>query len=412
MIGSPDFVASPIPPRCLHGIGDDATLCIAEMHRAVEVLSLLALSSVAHAALPAPAAIDARISAVMSATGSKGLAVAVIDNGDVVYVRTYGVRNAKGDPLTPETVMYGASLTKTVMAFVTLQLVDDGRIALDTPIADDLDKPLPSYGPDPVFPRKYGPYADLAGDERWRTITPRMALTHSTGFANFAFLEPDRKLRIRFDPGTRFAYSGEGFVLLQFAIEHGTKAKGLGVDVGDLAQKNIFDPLGMTRTSLKWRPDFATNYADGWDENGRLEEHSRRPKVGAAGSMDTTITDFAKFTAALVRGWGLSPASHAEMIKPQVHITTKTMFPTFQTDLPASSQRNDLYAGLGVIVFDGPHGPGFHKGGHDDTTANTMVCIDAGKRGVVILSNDVRTEAGFPDVVDFILGDSGTPYGW
>jgi len=382
------------------------------MHPAFGLLSLLVLSSVAHAALPVPAAIDSRISAVMNTTGSKGLAVAVIDNGDVVYVHAYGIRNAKGDPLTSDTVMYGASLTKTVMAFVTLQLVDEGKIALDTPIADDLDKPLPSYGPDPVFPRKYGPYGDLAGDDRWRMITPRMALTHSTGFANFAFLEADRKLRIHFDPGTRFAYSGEGFVLLQFAIEHGKKSKGLGLDVGDLAQKNIFDPLGMTRTSLKWRDDFATNYADGWDEKGHLEEHSRRSKVGAAGSMDTTITDFARFTAALVRGWGLSPASHAEMIKPQVHITTRTMFPTLQADLPADRQRKDLYAGLGVIVFDGPQGSGFHKGGHDDTTADTMVCIAAGRRGVVILSNDVRSEAGFADVIDFILGDSGMPYGW
>jgi CubicO group peptidase (beta-lactamase class C family) len=239
-----------------------------------------------------------------------------------------------------------------------------------------------------------------------------MALTHSTGFANFAFLEPDHKLRIHFDPGTRFAYSGEGFVLLQFAIEHGKKSKGLGVDVGDLAQKGIFDPLGMTRTSLKWRDDFAANYADGWDEKGGLEEHSRRSKVGAAGSMDTTIADYAKFTGALLSGWGLSPASRAEMVRPQVHITTKTMFPTLQPDLPADSQRKDLYAGLGVVVFDGPQGPAFHKGGHDDTTADTMVCIAAGRRGVLILSNDVRSEPAFPEIVDFILGYSGMPYSW
>lgn len=391
---------------------DSEALWIPEMRSAVKLLILLALSNVAHAALPTPAAIEARIKAVMSATGSKGLAVAVIDDGNVAYVHAFGVRNARGDPLTSDTIMYGASLTKTVMALVTLQLVDGGRMALDTPIADDLDLPLPNYGPDPVFPHKYGPYWDLAGDDRWRRITPRMALTHSTGFANFAFFEPDGKLRIHFDPGTRFAYSGEGFVLLQFAIEHGKRSLGLGVDVGDLAQENVFKPLGMTRTSLTWRDDFAGNYADGWDEKGREEDHSRRSKVGAAGSMDTTIADFAKFTAALVRGWGLSPASHAEMIKPQVHITTGTMFPTFQPDLPAGKQRKDLYAGLGVIVFDGPQGPGFYKGGHDDTTADTMVCIVAGRRCVLILSNDVRSEGGFANVVDFILGDTGLPYDW
>ncbi len=58
-----------------------------------------------------------------------------------------------------------------------------------------------------------------------------MALTHSTGFHNFWFIEPDRKLRIHFDPGSRYSYSGEGFSLLQFVIEQGASTKGLGLDV-------------------------------------------------------------------------------------------------------------------------------------------------------------------------------------
>ena len=367
---------------------------------------------VAQAALPKPAAIDARVHKVMTDTGSKGLAIAVIDNGKVAYVQAYGVRNAKGNPLQIDTIMYGASLTKTVMAYVTLQLVDAGKIALDTPLADNLDQPLPSYGPDPVFPDKYGSYKDLANDERWRKITPRMVLTHSTGFGNFGFLEPDGKLHIHNDPGTRYAYSGEGFILLQFVIEHGRKEKGLGLDVGDLTQRHIFAPLGMTRSSLVWRKDFAGNLADGWDDKGKIEEHDARSKVRAAGSMDTTITDMAKFAAALVNGRGLSSVSRAEMVKPQLHITTKTQFPTSQPELPANLQRKDLYAGLGVVVFHGPQGHGFYKGGHNGTTANTLVCIEAHRRCVVILSNDVRSEAGFADLIKFILGDTGVPYDW
>ncbi len=103
------------------------------------------------------------------------MAVAVIDHGKVDYVHAYGIRNAKGDPLTTDTVMYGASLTKTVFAYTVMQLVDQGKLKLDTPIKDDLDKPLPSYGPDPVFPDKYGPYKDLADDPRWEKITPGCA---------------------------------------------------------------------------------------------------------------------------------------------------------------------------------------------------------------------------------------------
>jgi CubicO group peptidase (beta-lactamase class C family) len=361
--------------------------------------------------IPAGAAIDSRVRKIMSQTHAKGMAVAVVDHGRVNYVQAYGVRNAKGDPLTVNTVMYGASITKTVLAYITMQLVDQGKLELDTPIEDDLDHPLPSYGPDPVFPDKHGPYPDLASDPRWKNITPRMCLTHSTGFNNFWFIEPDQKLHIHFDPGSRFSYSGEGFILLQFVIEHGKTSQGLGLDVGDLSNAN-FARLGMTRTSLVWRPDFASNVADGWNDKGQPQEHDHRSKVRAAGSMDTTISDLPKFAAALVRGDGLSAASLAEMTKPQLHIGTKHQFPVFAPDLPQNEQRKDLNAGLGVIVFDGPQGHGFFKGGHDGATANTMVCVERNQRCVVILSNDVRSEAGYADLVTFILGDTGVPYDW
>jgi CubicO group peptidase (beta-lactamase class C family) len=363
-------------------------------------------------AIPSGAAIDAEARKILAGTHANGMAVAVINRGKVDYVNAYGIRNAKSDPLTTDTVMYGASLTKTVFAYTVMQLVDQGKLKLDTPLMDDLDKPLPSYGPDPVFPDKYGPYKDLADDPRWQKITPRMCLTHSTGFSNFWFIEPDQKLHIHFDPGTRFSYSGEGLILLQFVIEHGRKAQGLGLDLGDLTKAN-FDRLGMTRTSLVWllnNPE--TNVADGWNDQGQPQPHEKRSKVRAAGSMNTTISDLSKFTAALVRGDGLSAASRAEITGPVLHITTAGQFPLFQPDLPPAQQRKDLYAGLGVVVFDGPQGHGFFKGGHDGQTANTMVCIQASQRCVLILSNDVRSEAGFPELVRFILGDTGVPYDW
>jgi hypothetical protein len=128
--------------------------------------------------------------------------------------------------------------------------------------------------------------------------------------------------------------------------------------------------------------------------------------------MDTTISDLARFAAALVGGWGLSPVSRAELVKPQLAIATKSEFPPFQEDLPVEQRRKDLAAGLGVVVFDGPQGHGFFKGGHNGTTANTLVCLERGKRAVLILSNDVRAEAGFADLVRFILGETGVPYDW
>jgi len=376
------------------------------------LLALSGMTAIGRAAPPGSnPRVDAAVHNVMAKTGAKGLALAIIDGARVRYVRAYGVRNAAGDPLRTDTIMYGASLTKTVFAYTVLQLVDRGKLALDTPLGEYLDKPLTDYDTDAIYPDKYGPYRDLAGDPRWKRITARHALTHSTGFANFFWIEPDKKLRIHSEPGTRYSYSGEGLILLQFVIENGRRDRGLGLDLGTLTQAN-FDRLGMTRTSLKWRPDFRPNLADGFNDKGEVQEHDERSKVRVAGSMDTTIADLSKFVAALVRHDGLSAASYAEMVKPQLHIGTAHQFPNFAPELPAAQQRRDLYAGLGVVTFDGPQGHGFFKGGHDGQTANTVVCLVKSRKCVLILSNDVRAEAGFADLVHAVLGDTGVPYDW
>ncbi len=381
------------------------------MTRPVLYLVLLLASSVSLGGLPKTAEIDARVRAAMAETRANGMAIAVIDDGRVAYAQAYGARNAKGDPLQIDTVMYGASLTKTVMAYTMLTLVDQGKLDLDAPLGDYLEQPLISYGDGQTHLAKYGPYRDLADDPRWRRITARMALTHSTGFHNFWFVEPDQKLRIHFDPGSRFSYSGEGFSLLQFTIEQGAMSKGLGVDVKDLTNA-IFVRLGMTRTSLQWRPEFRPNLADGWNDKGESQEHDERSNVRVAGSMDTTISDLATFIAALVRGEGLSTYARAEMVKPSLPIGTAHQFPNFAPYLPKVEQRPDLAAGLGVIVFEGPQGRGFYKGGHDGHTANSFVCLERGRRCVLLLANDVRAEARFADLVRFVLGETGVPYDW
>jgi CubicO group peptidase (beta-lactamase class C family) len=340
----------------------------------------------------------------MERTGAQGLAVATIQNGVVTQVRTWGKRNAKGEALTPDTVMYGASLTKAVFAYTVMQLVEEGKLDLDTSIAAYLPKPLPEYAGEE---RKYAAWQHLRGDERWRKLTPRILLTHSAGFANFGFLEPDGKLRFHFDPGERYAYSGDGLILLQFVIE-----RGLGLDLGKEMQRRVFDRFGMKNTSMTWRPDFAANLADGWKEDGSVEPHDERSKTRAAGSMDTTIADFASFAAAYVRGDGLRPSSRAELTRAQLPITTLSQFPSLQESAPPARRHKGLAAGLGVITFEGPQGRGFQKGGHNDSTGNTWVCLDRQRSCVVILSNDVRAEALFPGIVRIVLGETGMPWSW
>jgi CubicO group peptidase (beta-lactamase class C family) len=367
-----------------------------------ELASIAAAALALIAASPAVSAdyraLDAEAARLMAAGKVPGLAFAVIEHGKVVHVSAQGWRNVeKKLPLTPDTVMYAASITKAAFAQYVLMLVDDGRLDLDTPIKAYLPKPLPDY------PQ----YADLARDPRWERITPRMLLTHTAGFPNFRWLNPDGKLDIKAAPGTRYLYSGEGINLLQFVIE-----QGLGLRVGDDMQRRIFAPLGMTRSSMSWRDDFAGDLADGYHANGLFEEHDARSSVKAAGSLDSTIADLARLAAAMVRGQGLSAKARAERTRASFPIANAHQFPPSLTDDNPDNARIGLAAGLGVVVFDGPQGHAFFKGGHNDITDNQLICVERGERCVVLLTNSGVGARIFPPLLKAALGEVGMPWTW
>ena len=343
-------------------------------------------------------AINAEVKRLMAANKVAGLGVALIRSGRVVFVKSYGKRNVIGKlPLKRDTIMYGASLTKATFAWFVMQLVDEGRVDLDRPIAAYLPKPLPDY------PN----YADLKDDPRWRRLTLRMLLNHTSGFQNFRWIDFDKKLRFHRDPGTRYGYSGEGINLAQFVLE-----TGLGLDVGAEMQRRIFDRFGMTRTSLLWRPDFAANVADGYTDNGLWEKHDQREHVRAAGSMDTTIADWSRFLAAVARGDGLSAGSHAEMIRSTVSIDSPAQFPTLLDARTDQWKAIKLGYGVGWGVFETPFGHAFFKEGHDDGTANYALCVAARRDCILLLSNDNRAEGIFVALVDRLLGPVGLPWAW
>lgn len=349
------------------------------------------------AGVPAAQVIDRKVPALMQREKVQGLALAVIDGGQVKYVRTWGYRNVEQRlPLMADTIMYGASLTKAAFAYYVLTLVDEGRLDLDARLDQLLPRPLTEY---PEF-------ANTALDSRWRLLTPRMLLNHASGLANFAGVEPDGKLRFHFDPGTRYAYSGAGINLLQFVLEK------LGVEVGTDMQQRVFEPLGMTRTSLSWRDDFAGNLADGYSIEGKFEAHDRRDNVRAAGSMDTTIADQAKLWSAVIRGAGLSARARQELSRPQLPITSARQFPTLTTEVNPDNARIALAAGLGVVTFRDASGASWFKGGHNDVTGNMVVCQEARLRCVVLLANDVRAEIIFPEIARLILGETRLPWRW
>ncbi len=345
-----------------------------------------------------PDGIDRTVKGLVQANHVTGLSVALIRDGRVAFLQSYGLRQVEqGLPMTPDTVIYGASLTKATFAWFVMQLVDEGRLDLDKPIGDYLPKPLPDY------PK----YASLAGDDRWRTLTFRILLDHTSGFANLAWIEPDKKIHIHRKPGARYGYSGEGMMLAQFVLE-----EGLHLDVGVEMQRRIFDRFGMAHTGMVWRDTLGTELADRYPAADPPMPHRRRPAVQAAGSMDTTARDWSAFLAAVVRGEGLSPRAKAEMIRRQLEIDSPTQFPTLSDARTDAYRPIQLGYGLGWGVFETPFGHAFFKEGHDDGAANYALCIEPKKACILLLSNSDRAEGIYKALVEALMGDVRLPWKW
>lgn len=332
-----------------------------------------------------------------------GLALAVFDKGKVVYLNGFGMRDVgKNLPMRTDTVLYAASLTKSTFATMVMGLVDEGVIALDRPVAEQLAKPI----------GQYAEVADLADDPRFVKITPRMLLSHTSGLPNVRWFLMDgrtdehAKLATHFEPGERYAYSGEGINLLGILVAEKT-----GKMIGELMKERIFDRFGMSRTSMTWQPQFESETAMGYDEASKLLGHSHQRRPRPAGSMDTTIADFSRFLEGVLRGEGLSWSSREMMLSPQVRIHSLRQFPTLRTETTENDPIQLSY-GLGWGIFRTPFGKAFFKEGHIDGTENYCELFPESGRGIVIMTNSSNGESIFRDLLANVIGDRWTPWKW
>ena len=342
--------------------------------------------------------IDTTVMRLMQDAEVTGVGITVINHGKLVLEKTYGFRDKeRGLPLTEDSVMTGASFTKAVFAYLVMKLVDEGRLDLDRPVEQYLPKPLPEY---PA-------YADLATDQRYKRITARMLLSHTSGFPNFRSSNTDGKLNINFDPGSKFAYSGEGIKLLQFIVETTT-----GHSTQELMQEQIFRPLGMSRTSMLTEARFEDDYANAYDEWGRSLGHQNRKTASAAGSMQTTLRDMTRFLQAVMDGAGLKKSTRERMLSPQIEILSKHEFPTLS---PATTDENKpirLSYGLGWGLYWSPYGKAFFKEGHDDGFRHYMVVFDKARDGIVIMTNSSNGDGIYQAILETVLRDMFTPIEW
>lgn len=227
-----------------------------------------------------------------------GLSVAVVQKGELVWHRGFGVKNAQTkEPVAANTVFEAASLSKPVFAYAVLKLVDAGKF--------DLDTPLTKYLP--------GNY-DVGEDARLQQITARHVLSHTPGFPNWR--RQGNPLTIHFTPGERFSYSGEGFVYLSKVIEHVT-----GEKFNEFMKRMVFDPLGMADSSYVWRDAYNTQATFNHSSLGKQTGQNRSTQPNAAASLRTTAQDYGRFVVAILKGTGLKKETARLMLTPQIKLS-------------------------------------------------------------------------------------------
>lgn len=348
--------------------------------------------------------LTARVKHLMQAANVSGAAISIFNNNEPVYSNTFGLADVqKKTPLTQTSEMYAASFAKTVFAYIAMQFVQDKLIDLDKPLVEYLSEDLTEYK---IKGWNRG-YQDLKGDERYKKITARMCLTHTTGFPNWRWFEADKKLKFKFDPGTRYSYSGEGLYLLQFVIEQLT-----GKDYETICQERVFKPLGMNGTSMVWQKKFETNICYGHNTEGKPYELMKWNEASCAGSMTTNINDFTKFYTAFINHKNLTKRSYKVMTNTQVRIKSRSQFgPSAKID-SVDNENIQLGYGLGVGVFHTPFGRAFFKEGHDDGWGHYSICYPGKKIAIIIMTNNDNGESIFKEVLEYAIGDIFTPWQW
>jgi CubicO group peptidase (beta-lactamase class C family) len=203
--------------------------------------------------------------------------------------------------LDQDRVFQAASLSKPVFAYAVLKLVEQGKMAIDAPVMTY----LPQGYRHRFDPLKAEP-SELVTDPRLQAITVRMALNHTSGLPNWA----SGPLAFEAPPGTEWHYSGEGYVLLQRAVEAVT-----GKPLDAFMAAEVFQPLAMNHSAFVWNEDIAPRLLPGTKANGtpRSTPALRRPV--AAFSLHTTAADYGKFLVnvlndeALIRQITSAPAA-------------------------------------------------------------------------------------------------------
>jgi CubicO group peptidase (beta-lactamase class C family) len=188
-------------------------------------------------------------------------------------------------PVDNDDIFQAASLTKPLAAYLALRLAQEGRL--------DLQAPVSQYLPD-GYEHVQNPFAPRTTWRRERFSAASLSripvgslLNHSSGLPNWS----SGALSIQFDPGTRWRYSGEAYVLLQRVLVQLT-----GQEADTLFQDSVLQILGMSHSSLTVPQGVGQRLLRGTRASG-VAVNFEMTEPNAAASLYTTAADYAKFMA-------------------------------------------------------------------------------------------------------------------
>jgi len=295
----------------------------------------------------------AALETVWASSGAPGAALGLIRDARLAEVRLLGTTgDGDGWPIDATTAFDGASLSKPVIARWTAELARDGGLDLDAPIA--------------LTPELVG----AAPDARLAEITPAMLLSHCAGFPNWR--PPGEPLRLLADPGTRIVYSGEGFEYLLAWLRQER-----GADAVDRELAAALARWGMADSSFTDADDRATHRATGHTASGDRIERVARPVARAAGSLHTSLDDYARFVCSTM--WGPDPAARAvRELMVNVRVAVDESARTIGWGAAATT--------AGTVLWQHGDNPGFkHLVGVRSEGGDGVIALTNGDGGVAVI---------------------------
>jgi CubicO group peptidase (beta-lactamase class C family) len=305
-----------------------------------------------------------------------GLSLSLIREGTPQWHQSFGIRDLDQELPTEDTTVYeAASLTKPISGFVALSLWQESQLDLDSPLISYMDKSYEDTVP-----------------EQYRKITARHALSHSSGLPNWRTGNNPPKLR--FEPGERFSYSGEGYMLLQQAVQRIT---GKSLDV--LCQEKVFEPLNMNHSSLIWKEEFEDTLALGYGKKSGKGMKRKMPNPMAASSLISSPREYSQFVGHVLRSLKKSNGP------------SESVFPTMLT--PQVDVQSGISWGLGWGLQDcANHKAFWHWGNNNNRYHSFVIGYPEQGLGLVVMTNSGNGLPLCRELVPEIIGGCHPALDW